>query len=138
LRRRVPGFAIPDAAIRALVWAAVAGFPIALAFGWLFEIGAGGIRRTLPVGSADLHQSPPLARRDYLILAAFAAITAVLVVRAVQEVRETPLADSPSAAAGTAHAGGERLPNSIAVLPLSTSATIATTTTSVTASPRRS
>ena len=112
-----PGFAIPDAAIRALVWAAVAGFPIALVFGWLFEIGAGGIRRTLPVGSADLHQSPPLARRDYLILAAFAAIAAVLVVRAVQEVRETPLADSPPAAAGTARAGGERLPNSIAVLP---------------------
>ncbi len=112
-----PGFAIPDAAIRALVWAAVAGFPIALVFGWLFEIGAGGIRRTLPVGSADLHQSPPLARRDYLILAAFAAIAAVLVVRAVQEVRETPLADSPPAAAGTARTGGERLPNSIAVLP---------------------
>ena len=112
-----PGFAIPDAAIRALVWAAVAGFPIALVFGWLFEIGAGGIRRTLPVDSADLHQSPPLARRDYLILAAFAAIAAVLVVRAVQEVRETPLADSPPAAAGTARAGGERLPNSIAVLP---------------------
>ena len=112
-----PGFAIPDAAIRALIWAAVAGFPIALVFGWLFEIGAGGIRRTLPIGSADLHQSPPLARRDYLILAAFAAIAAVLVVRAVQEVRETPLADSPLAAAGTARAGGERLPNSIAVLP---------------------
>ena len=112
-----PGFGIPDEAIRALVWAAVAGFPIALVFGWLFEIGAGGIRRTLPIGSADLHQSPPLARRDYLILAAFAAIAAVLVVRAVQEVRETPLADSPPAAAGTARAGGERLPNSIAVLP---------------------
>jgi tetratricopeptide (TPR) repeat protein len=95
-----PGFAIPDAAIRALVWAAVAGFPIALVFGWLFEIGAGGIRRTLPVDSADLHQSPPLARRDYLILAAFAAIAAVLVVRAVQEIRETPLADSAPAAAG--------------------------------------
>jgi TolB-like protein len=112
-----PGFAIPDAAIRALVWAAVAGFPIALVFGWLFEIGAGGIHRTWPVGSADLHQSPPLARRDYLILAAFAAIAAVLVVRAVQEVRETPLADSPLAAAGTARDGAERLENSIAVLP---------------------
>ena len=112
-----PGFGLPDAAIQALVWAAVLGFPLALVFGWLYEIGPGGIRRTGPAG-ADAAEAPqPLARRDYLILAAFAAIAAVLVVRTVQEVRETPLADSPPAAAGTARAGGERLPNSIAVLP---------------------
>jgi hypothetical protein len=112
-----PGFGIPDAAIHAAIWAAVMGFPVALVFGWLYEIGPGGIRRTAPAG-ADAAEAPqPLARRDYLILAAFAAIAAVLVVRAVQEVRETPLADSPPAAAGTARAGGERVPNSIAVLP---------------------
>jgi TolB-like protein/Tfp pilus assembly protein PilF len=112
-----PGFGIPEAAIRGAIWAAVLGFPVALIFGWLYEIGPGGIRRTPPAG-ADAAEAPqPLARRDYLILAAFAAIAAVLVVRAVQEVRETPLADSPPAAAGTARAGGERLPNSIAVLP---------------------
>jgi TolB-like protein/Tfp pilus assembly protein PilF len=112
-----PGFGIPDAAIQALVWAAALGFPVALVFGWLYEIGPDGVRRTGPAGPDAAVTPPPLARRDYLILAAFAAIAAVLVGRAVQEVRETPLEDSPAAAAGTARAGAERLPNSIAVLP---------------------
>src|SRR5262245_38218139 len=111
-----PGFGIPDAAIRAAIWAAVLGFPVALVFGWLYEIGPGGIRRTVPTGANAAGAPQPLARRDYLILVAFAAIAAVLIVRAVQEVCKTPLADS-QAAAGTGRAGGERLPNSIAVLP---------------------
>jgi TolB-like protein/cytochrome c-type biogenesis protein CcmH/NrfG len=108
-----PGFGIPDAAIQALVWAAVLGFPLALAFGWLYEVGPGGIRRTVPADAGALPEPQSLARRDYLILAAFAAIAAMLVVRAVQEVRETPLAESPEAARDA----GERLANSIAVLP---------------------
>jgi TolB-like protein/predicted Zn-dependent protease len=112
-----PGFGIPDAAIQALVWAAILGFPVALVFGWLFEIGAGGIRRTGPA-AADAAEVPrPLAWRDYLILAAFAVVAAVLVARAVQEVRETPLDESSAATSATARASGERLPNSIAVLP---------------------
>ncbi len=112
-----PGFGIPDAAIQALVWAAVLGFPLALAFGWLYEIGPGGIRRTVPADAGALPEPQSLARRDYLILAAFAAIAAMLVVRAVQEVRETPLAESPEAALRAARDAGERLANSIAVLP---------------------
>ena len=112
-----PGFGVPDAAIQALVWAAILGFPVALVFGWLFEIGAGGIRRTGPA-AADAAEVPrPLAWRDYLILAAFAVVAAVLVARAVQEVRETPLDESSAATSATARASGERLPNSIAVLP---------------------
>src|SRR5687767_7321249 len=82
-----PGFGIPEAAIQALVWAAVLGLPVALAFGWLFEIGPDGIHRTAPAEAAE---PQPLARRDYLVLAAFAAIAVVLVYRAAQDVRETP------------------------------------------------
>ena len=59
-----PGFGIPDAAIRALVWAAVLGFPLALVFGWLFEIGPGGIRRTLPLGAGETKRPHALGRRD--------------------------------------------------------------------------
>ena len=79
-----PGFGIPEAAIQALVWAAVLGLPVALAFGWLFEIGPDGIHRTAPAEAAE---PQPLARRDYLVLAAFAAIAVVLVYRAAQDVR---------------------------------------------------
>lgn len=112
-----PGFDIADAAIRALFWTAVLGFPVAIVFGWFFEVGPWGIRRTAPAAAGALPEPQPLARRDYLILAAFAAIAVLLLVRAIQEVREMPLANSPPAAAGTVRADPERLPNSIAVLP---------------------
>jgi TolB-like protein len=111
-----PGFGIPEAAIQALVWAAVLGLPVALVFGWLFEIGAGGIRRTAHAEAGALDQPQPLGRRDYLILTAFAAIGAVLVFRAVQDIRETPLVDSRTAD-DALREGVERLENSIAVLP---------------------
>ena len=57
-----PGFGIPESAIRALIWAAVAGFPVAVVFGWLFEIGPGGIRRTAPAAAGEAALPQPLAR----------------------------------------------------------------------------
>src|SRR5688572_17594857 len=97
-----PGFGIPEAAIQALVWAAVLGLPVALAFGWLFEIGLGGIHRTALAEAGEAAEPQPLARRDYLILAAFAAIAVVLVYRAAQDVRETPKDSLAAEVAGTA------------------------------------
>src|SRR5262245_63245162 len=97
-----PGFGIPDAAIGALIWAAVAGFPVALVFGWLFEVGPSGIRRTAPTDAAVLAEPQPLGSRDYLILAAFVAIIGALIVRAVRDIRETPRQVSPATATGRA------------------------------------
>jgi TolB-like protein len=112
-----PGFGIPDAAIRGLIWAAVAGFPVALVFGWLFEIGAGGIRRTTPAYANAPPEPEPLNRRDYIILAAFVAIAAVLIVRAVLDIRETRHSDAPATAIDAQGDGSTPLENSIAVLP---------------------
>jgi TolB-like protein/predicted Zn-dependent protease len=111
-----PGYGVPDAAIQALVWAAALGFPVALVFGWLFEVGPGGIRRTTPRAAGEHAQPRPLARRDYLLLAAFAAIGVFLALRAVEQVRDAP-AEAETAAVETADAEVTRLPNSIAVLP---------------------
>jgi len=112
-----PGFGIPEAAIRALIWAAVLGLPVAVVFGWLFEIGPGGIRRTAPLGAGETVEPRALGRSDYLILAAFAAIAVVLVYRAAQDIRETPQVGTAADAIDAASEGGARLPNSIAVLP---------------------
>jgi len=112
-----PGFGIPDAAIQALVWTVVLGFPVALVFGWLFEIGPGGIRRTAPLGAGERDEPRALGRGDYLILAAFAAAAAVLIYRAAQDVRETPRDAAVADAARIAGDNGRRLENSIAVLP---------------------
>lgn len=110
-----PGFGIPNAAIQALVWAAVLGFPVALVFGWLFDIGPGGIRRTVPSGS-DAAAPQPLTRTDYLLLAAFAAVGLALLYRAAEGVRGAP-PDQPTAVDRSRREGVARLENSIAVLP---------------------
>ena len=110
-----PGFGISNAAIQALVWAAVLGFPVALVFGWLFDIGPGGIRRTVPSGS-DAAAPQPLTRTDYLLLAAFAAVGLALLYRAAEGVRGVP-PDQPTAVDRSRREGVARLENSIAVLP---------------------
>jgi len=110
-----PGFGISNAAIQALVWAAVLGLPVALVFGWLFDIGPGGIRRTAPSGSyAATPQS--LTRTDYLLLAAFAAVGLALVYRAAEGVRRAP-ADSSVSVGVPRREIVARLENSSAVLP---------------------
>ena len=111
-----PGFGIPEAAIRVLVWTAVLGFPVALVFGWLFEVGSSGIRRTQPSDAGGKAEALPLAKRDYLLLATLGAIGAVLIFRAVQDIRGAP---SQTAADATAELAGDaiRLANSVAVLP---------------------
>ena len=58
----------------------------------------------------------PLARRDYLLLAALAAIGVVLVVRAVRDIREAP-SEAVAADATEPVGAATRLANSVAVLP---------------------
>lgn len=43
-----PAWGIPDTALRYLIIAAILGFPIALVFGWFFDITASGIVRIAP------------------------------------------------------------------------------------------
>jgi TolB-like protein len=111
-----PGFGIPETAIQARVWAAVLGFPLALTFGWLFDVGPGGIRRTPALGMDESAEPQPLGKRDYLLFAAIVAVGAALILRAVHQISETP---APSSVASEAASGKavERLPNSLAVLP---------------------
>jgi TolB-like protein/Tfp pilus assembly protein PilF len=106
-----PAWGIPDAAIRVLLWAGLLGFPVALVFGWVFDISSAGIRRTQPVSAAELQHSLPLRRTDYLILSAFLLVVAALVYDTTGRVMETATLQEwrPSQA--------EIEPNSVAVLP---------------------
>ena len=112
-----PGFGIPDAAMRALLWALVLGFPVALVFGWLFDIGPEGIRRTLPEDAEAAAAELGLRRGDYLILAAFATVAALLIYRATQGVLEAPAESPAEDALAAPPVAVEKLENSIAVLP---------------------
>lgn len=77
---------VADLALEALGWqgellryfwfAAFAGFPIALIFGWYYEITADGIHKTLPAG-AESGEVMPLGVPDYVIIGALAVVVAI-------------------------------------------------------------
>jgi TolB-like protein/Flp pilus assembly protein TadD len=106
-----PGWGLPDAAVNVLFIAAVVGFPLALVFGWFFDITAHGIVRT-PAADEEGREKPlALQRRDYVILAVLAIIGAAILTEATREIVLMP-DDSPEQPTEI-----EKLPNSIAVLP---------------------
>ncbi|MCH8867018.1 MAG: hypothetical protein IID58_09215 [Proteobacteria bacterium] len=105
-----PAWGIPDTAMRYLVAAAVLGFPIALIFGWFFDITAAGVVRTHGAGSdvaADIRLTTP----DYLILTALIAISAAVIYGSFREILKS--ADEQPAAALAV----DKPENPIAVLP---------------------
>lgn len=105
-----PAWGIPDTALRYLIIAAVIGFPIALIFGWFFDITASGIVRTAPAGEEELADFK-LKRLDYLILVALLAVSGAVLFGSFEKIMEStdqvsqaiPVIDKPA--------------NSIAVLP---------------------
>ena len=100
-----PAWNIPEAALQVLLVAAVIGFPVALIFGWLYDVTPDGITRTAPAdGSEDLG----LKRIDFLVLAALAGVAAIVAYGSIEKVREVTT---------ETHIAGEKPENSIAVLP---------------------
>jgi len=114
-----PAWGLPDAAINILLAAAILGFPLALVFGWFYDVTTHGIVRTPAVDEHETGRAVPLQRTDYLVLAALAGIAVFIVFRAGTEIVETPRieADLSNARAIYEAPPLEKLPNSIAVLP---------------------
>ena len=90
-----------------MITAAVLGFPVALVFGWLFDITAHGIVRTKSAGVRE-NAEFNLKRADYLILVALAAVAVAVLYTSVDNVRQSTSEQS---------LGIEKTPNSIAVMP---------------------
>jgi TolB-like protein len=112
-----PFFRIPDWSVRLVVVLIVIGFPVAVAFAWIFELTPEGIRRTAPVGSPDAR--PELEHRSVgQKLNAFIVVVLVLAVAllgwrlyAVKHAKVTV----PSVAAATGRPGGaQRYPGNTA------------------------
>jgi len=81
-----PGWGIPDTGINVLLIAAIVGFPLALVFGWFFNITAHGIRRTIPADREGTVEPRPLQGNDYVILATLVLVAAGIVSYATWEV----------------------------------------------------
>lgn len=106
-----PALNIPEQAIRFVWLAAILGFPVALLFGWRYQLTDSGIVRTLPAAAgetADMH----LRTADYILLGALAVVIVAIAYRAVEDIRQVEPIYSASAS------GTDILPNSIAFLPL--------------------
>ena len=85
-----PGIGIPDAAIRYIWSAAILGLPIALIFGWRYDVTAHGLRRTPGVGEDATNIA--LRRADHILLLALSAVTISMILFLTQKIldmRET-------------------------------------------------
>ena len=85
-----PALGISDRALRFVLFGAILGFPVALVFGWFYDIGTHGIRRT---ESADVDASggaQALRRTDYLILTALGAVVVAILYNAIGGVVDAP------------------------------------------------
>ena len=91
-----PGLGIPASAIRYIWLGAFIGFPIALVFGWRYDVTAAGIVRTAPADSgADVELE--LRKADYIILAALSlTVAAALYQLSGRVTAETVLTESAS------------------------------------------
>jgi TolB-like protein/Flp pilus assembly protein TadD len=101
-----PAWGIPEAAKNVLLTAAVLGFPLALLFGWLYDLTPRGIVRTPPRDADTAAGSLALQRRDLMLLSVIGLVAGFILYDAAQEIVEGPIDTTP-----------DRPANSIAVLP---------------------
>jgi adenylate cyclase len=100
-----PGWDIPDSAIRYVWMGTILLFPVALLFGWRYEMTARGVSRS--AASAEV----PLARSDYLIIATMSLVVAATLYAVTAKVLDTRMP------AEEVRVVAEVPDNSIAVLP---------------------
>jgi TolB-like protein/Flp pilus assembly protein TadD len=105
-----PAWGLPETTIRYLFIAAAACFPVALVFGWFFDITPQGVTRTEPAGGSEIIDLK-LKPLDYIVLFALFSIGAAILFGSLGKIQEE--IESLPAAIG----GIEVKANSIAVLP---------------------
>jgi len=106
-----PALDIPDAAIRFVWIGAFLGFPIAVIFGWRYQLTAAGIEKTMPLAAGEDSGDIGLQAIDFGLLAALSVVLLIIVTGVIREIQEV---DSTQVSIF-----GREIPsNSIAVLPL--------------------
>ena len=103
-----PGLGIAGSAIRYVWMGAILGLPIALFFGWRYDIVGGRIVRT---AASDVDADLSIGRVDFVILGVLSAVVAVIAFGLVGEVSKTRVTETAPRIIAEMH------PNSIAVLP---------------------
>jgi len=82
-------FGFPPGAMRYVWIALVLGFPLAVVWGWRYDITADGVVRTPPAAAGEQSNSR-LRTPDYAIITAIAAIGVIIIAGLVNEIRQLP------------------------------------------------
>jgi TolB-like protein len=85
-----PALGISDRALRFVLFGAILGFPVALVFGWFYDLGAHGIRRTEAADVDASRGAQALRRTDYVLLTALGAVVVAILYNAIGGVVEAP------------------------------------------------
>ena len=85
-----PAWGLPDAALNALLIAAILGFPLALIFGWFFDVTAHGIVRTPAADEAHTEVPIALQRSDYAVLVALTLMAGFIIYDATRDIMDAP------------------------------------------------
>ncbi len=109
-----PAWGVPDSALRYLVYAAVACFPVALVFSWFYDITSAGIVRTHPAGKAE-SVDLTLQRGDYLVLAGLIVVASVILYGSLGRVVDS--AGTRNSSETVVETVQDKPENSLAVLP---------------------
>ncbi|HLI18356.1 MAG TPA: tetratricopeptide repeat protein [Rhodanobacteraceae bacterium] len=119
-----PFFNIPNWAVRLVVVLIVIGFPVAVAFAWIYELTPTGLRRTAPADSPDARpeqEHRQIGRKLNAIIVAALVLAVALLGWRVLALRHAPASAETEAAAAAspdeAHPGKAIPAKSIAVLP---------------------
>ncbi len=81
-----PGLGIPEIAIRYVWLGVILGFPIALVFGWFYDITAQGLVRT-PAAGPDPDADTSLRKWDYGFLAAMLLVLTAIALQMIDRIR---------------------------------------------------
>lgn len=106
-----PGLGIPEDAIRYVWIGAFLGFPLALVFGWIYQITSHGIVHAAPLRAGE-STDISLKGTDYVLLTALVMVAGAITISLLREIREADTGAELVRSAREIH------PNSIAVLPL--------------------
>ena len=82
-----PGLGIPESAIRYVWIATILGFPVALAFGWRFDVVAG---RVLHTADTDGEADRSLNRADFLVLGIYSIAAIAIVAGLGAKIMDSP------------------------------------------------
>lgn len=106
-----PAWDVPEIALRYLLTAAILGLPIALVFGWKYDVTSTGIRRTPRSDAEPMESRSALRRADHLTIAALAVGAGLIVYSVAGNIIE--IATDETVSGFTV----EKPLNSVAVLP---------------------